>query len=281
MKAFKIGWVGLGNMGTPMALNLAKTDYDIFVYNRTASKAELLVNAGATLCKSVQEVIVNSDVIFTMLTDDRAVSSVYQQLLESDSVGKVFINMSTISPMLAVELSTVCQTKGAAYLDAPVAGSVKPATEGTLLVLAGGDREVYDTMTPLLSKLGKLVLYLGVVGQGSKAKLAINYYISITIAGIAESVTFAESNGISRSQMMEIINESALGNGMSRMKTPSIVADNYPVAFPLKYILKDLMLAQNDGLQTSISNKIIDTYQRAINEGYGDMDFMAVIRSIK
>lgn len=277
MKALHIGWIGLGHMGTPMVLNLVRSGFNVSVYNRTEEKMKPITNAGAEACASVDELCNKSDIIFTMLSNDDAVESVFTQLLGGEVKSKLFINMSTISPDLVMKLSVRCKAKACSYLDAPVSGSVKPAIDGTLLILAAGEEEDYNRVLPLFDKLGKLSLLLGNAGQGSKAKLAINFYMSVVIEGLAETILFAEDQGIERERMMQIINESACGSPMSKMKTASIITKNYPAAFPLKYMLKDVRLAQKEGLESELSHAIEKAYQKAAEKGLGDNDLMAVI----
>lgn len=281
MKTLKIGWIGLGHMGIPMVMNLIKTGFDVCVYNRTTDKMKPVVDAGAKCCGSVNDLCNKTDIIFTMLSNDDAVKSVFDQLLQSDVKDKLFINMSTISPSLAIALAINCKDKNSNYLDAPVSGSVKPATDGTLLILVGGEQKDYDKALPIFEKLGKLSLLLGKAGQGTKAKLAINFYMSVVIEGLAETVNFAEGQGISKEAMMLIVNESACESPMSKMKTASIIEDNYPAAFPLKYMLKDVGLARNEGLNSELSLTMQNAYQKAKDKGLGDNDLMAVIKSLK
>ena len=277
----QISWIGLGHMGTPMALNLLKASFNLSVYNRSADKMKPLTDVGAKAYTSLDDVRENSNVIFTMLSDDAAVSSVYADLLKGSVSEKLFINMSTISSELTKRLATEVESRGGHYLEAPVSGSVKPAIDGTLIILAAGHEADYEFATTYFEKLGKLSLYLGEVGQGAKAKLAINYYMSVVIEGLAETVLFAEKNGVDKETMMFIVNESACGSPMSKMKTPSIIQDNYPAAFPLKHMDKDIRLAQAEGLNTATSEAMKTIYQEAMNASLGDQDLMAVIKAVK
>lgn len=277
----KISWIGLGHMGAPMASNLLKAGFDLTVYNRSAEKVKPLIDAGAKSYSSLDDVRENSNVIFTMLSDDSAISSVYNDLLKGSVSEKLFINMSTISAELTKQLAAEIESKGGYYLEAPVSGSVKPAIDGTLIILAAGREPDYEFATTYFEKLGKLSLYLGEVGQGAKAKLAINYYMSVVIEGLAETVLFAEKNGIDKETMMFIVNESACGSPMSKMKTPSIIQNNYPAAFPLKHMDKDIGLAKAEGLDTATSEAMKSIYQEAMNASLGDEDLMAVIKSVK
>lgn len=277
----KITWIGLGHMGTPMAMNLIKGGFDVAVYNRSAEKAAPFTEIGIKRFATLGEVVPNSDVVFTMLSDDAAISSVYADLMKSDVSNKLFINMSTISPALTINLSEQIESRGGHYLDAPVSGSVKPATDGTLLILVAGREANYMASTMFFEKLGKRSLYLGEVGLAAKAKLAINYYMSVLIEGLAETVLFAEKNGIDRETMLSIVNESACGSGMSNMKTPSIIKDDYPAAFPLRHMHKDILLAGNEGLTTEVSKAMASVYGKAMKEDLADKDLMAVIKAVE
>ncbi|MDL2214918.1 NAD(P)-dependent oxidoreductase [Dysgonomonas sp. OttesenSCG-928-M03] len=281
MKPQRLAWIGLGHMGTPMSLNLIKAGYELSVYNRSDSKLGELIDAGAKPYRSVDGICQDSDIIFIMLSDDEATTEVFAQILNVDIAEKLFINMSTISPVLSEALAQKVEEKGGRYLEAPVSGSVKPAIDGTLIILAGGSESDYDQAIPFFEKLGKLSLLLGPVGQGAKAKLAINYYMSVVIEGLAETVLFAEKNGIGKETMMLIVNESACGSPMSKMKTPSILQDNYPAAFPLKHMMKDIGLAKGQGLNSPMLKVVHESYQQAMKMGYGDEDLMAVIKVLK
>lgn len=280
MNTKTISWIGLGHMGVPMAHNLLKGGYKISVYNRSLEKTVSLIEKGANLCSSVAEAA-QADVIFLMLSDDTAVSDIIEQLIAAGIKGKLVINMSTISVRLTIEVAARVRELGGRYIEAPVSGSVKPATDGTLIVLAGGTKADFDEARPYFDRMGKLALLLGEVGQGAKAKLAINYYMSVVIDGLAETVLFAEKNDIDRETMLQIINESACGSPMSNMKTQSIIRDQYPAAFPLRHMDKDINLAMEEGLDTPTARSVANAYKRAMDRDLADEDLMAVIKTLK
>jgi 3-hydroxyisobutyrate dehydrogenase len=284
MNRLKIGWVGLGNMGTPMALNILNAGYDLIVYNRNREKEQELIDAGAVSATNLKALATEADVIFTMLSDDKAVKFVYNDtdgILAADGTGKLMIDMSTVSPDTSRELSSLCQAKAAAFLEAPVSGSVLPAKNGQLIILAAGAKQDFDLAKPLLDVLGKLSMYLGEAGAGSSAKLAINYLLGINIQALAETVLFAEQNGISKSDMLTIINEGACGNGIIKLKTPAVLADEFPPAFALKYLVKDLRLAKGAGLNSPLSAPLLETFEAAADGGLADEDLMAVIKYLR
>lgn len=285
MKRQRIGWIGLGNMGTPMALNLLKAGFEITVYNRTECKAEPLVAQGAKLALSIQELVSNSDVIITMVSDDVAIRSVYERtegIFHCTGLsGKLAIDMSTVSPDTTKYLAEKAASLGMAYLDAPVSGSVKPAQEGQLVILVGGDKSHYEIAKPIFEFLGKMSIHLGPNGAGNNAKLAINLMLAFYFEGMAEMVLFANAKGISTSNMMAILNEGAMGCGISKIKTNSLVSNDYTAAFALKHLAKDLKLAKAQGLATNVGLQIEENYEKANTSGFGDLDSAAIIQFLR
>lgn len=279
MKNLKIGWVGLGNMGNVMAANILKAGYELQVFNRSRGKEDELVSAGAVSAAGLEELARDCDIVFTMLADDNAVKSVYEDgLLSGIGHGKLLIDMSTVAPATSVHLAGLCQSHAVSFLDAPVSGSVQPATEGTLIIMVGGESEDYQQALPLFEVLGKLSLHLGGHGAGSSAKVAINYLLAVQTQALAETVLFAQRNGIDKERMLQIVNEGACGNKMSQLKTPSIIKGEFPAAFALKYIVKDLKLAKQAGLDSPLANPVLDTFSAAMQSGLGNEDLMAVVK---
>jgi 3-hydroxyisobutyrate dehydrogenase len=279
MSTEKIGFIGLGSMGLPMAKNLEKAGFALSVYNRTAGKAAAFENT-STVCNSVEELVAGSDIIITMLTDDLAVKSVYDKMQQGTIAGKLFIDMSTISQELSVNTAIRLKQKGAAFIDAPVAGSTKPAADGTLIIMAGGEAKDIERAMPCFEKMGRLVKHLGANGTGIAAKLAVNYFLAITLQGLAETVLFGEQLGLQRSELLEIINEAAVGSGVTKLKTPSLVNNNYPPAFALDLMLKDILLAKDAGAAYSLGRIAVNEYTAAVQKGFGKQDVMSIILSI-
>lgn len=279
MSNLKIGWVGLGNMGNAMAANILKAGYELQVFNRSREKEKELVSAGAVSAAGLKELARDCDIVFTMLADDNAVKSVYEDgLLSGIGEGKLLIDMSTVAPATSVYLAGLCQSHTVNFLDAPVSGSVQPATEGTLIIMVGGESENYSRALPLFEVLGKLSLHLGGHGAGSSAKVAINYLLAVQTQALAETVLFAQRNGIDKERMLQIVNEGACGNKMSQLKTPSIIKGQFPAAFALKYIVKDLKLARQAGLDAPLAAPVVETFSSAMQAGLGDEDLMAIVK---
>lgn len=278
----KTGWIGLGNMGTPMAKNLEKAGFPLSVYNRSAEKTSVFRNSSVTISNSIAELAGNSEIIFTMVSNDAAIGSVYDEILAAGNLeGKLFIDMSTISQQLSESIAQKIKEAGGSFLDAPVAGSTQPAANGTLIIMAGGEQNDLQTAMPYLEKLGKTVKHMGPNGKGIAAKLSVNYFVSLTYLGLAETVLMAEKNGIGRSDLLEIINESAVGSGATKVKTPLLVNDEYTPAFALNLMLKDILLARNNGANYPMTQTLIDTYQQAQEAGYGELDVIALARFLK
>ncbi len=284
MSNIKLGWAGLGNMGTPIVKNLLKAGYPVTVYNRTKEKAQEAVEAGATSADSPTALSAVSDIVLVMVSDDNAVKEIFNSedgLLHGDVTGKLFINVSTVAPATSQFIDQSCKAKGAAFVDAPVSGSVKPAQDGTLIFLVGGELKDIERAQPLFDVMGKLSVNNGAVGAGSAAKLAINYFLAVTLQGLAETVIFAKANGISTENMLTIINEGAVGSGITKLKTAPILKNEFPAAFALKHITKDLRLATEQGIDSPLAGPTYQTYKAAMDSGLGEEDLMAIIKYLE
>ncbi|HEV2479643.1 MAG TPA: NAD(P)-dependent oxidoreductase [Puia sp.] len=282
MNTTTIGWIGLGNMGIPMSQRLIKAGYPMTVYNRDHTKETSLKAAGAATAETPAVLIERTDVIFIMVTDDQAIRDLFSGgngLLSTQTKGKLIVNMSTVSPSINREFGAICRKQGNEYLDAPVSGSVKQALDGQLVIMVGGSRPAFDQAGPLFQQLGKLALYLGDLGAGNTAKLAINVLLSFHAQGLAEAALFARQHGVKTEDFMTIFNNSAMGNVFGKIKGEAIIADNYAAAFSIKNIAKDLRLAKAEGLTTPLALTAWQTFQAA-EPRYGDLDIIAVIKEV-
>ncbi|WP_345948013.1 NAD(P)-dependent oxidoreductase [Mucilaginibacter sp. PAMB04274] len=283
MNTTKIGWAGLGNMGIPMVSNLLKAGYAVQVFNRTRNKEKDVLDAGATAAGNLSKLGSGNDITLTMVSDDAAAKELFtapEGLLAGEVKGKLFINVSTVSPETSRFLEESCINKGAAFMEAPVSGSVKPAQDGTLIILAGGTEDAYQKAKPLFDVLGKLSLLVGPVGAGSAAKLAINYFLGLNLQGLAETVLFAQANGVKTEDMLTIINEGACGSGITKLKSPAILKGEFPAAFALKHLAKDLRLAKEQGLDAPLSTPLYESFKQAQEAGLGDEDVMAIYKHL-
>lgn len=284
-----IGFIGLGKMGTPMAANLIKAGYDLKVYNRTPKPTATLRDLGAMFMESAAAVVKESEIIISMLSDNVAVENmVYSNagILEAMGPGKIYIDMSTVSPEIAKKVARDVEGKGADSMDAPVAGSVKPATEGTLAIMVGGKKEIFDKCKDVLEPLGKIVIHVGDHGKGLIAKLAINTLLGLTTQALAESVVLARKSGVKVEDMLEIILASAVGSSpYIQTKAPLIKEDNYPAAFSLNHIHKDLGFAleeaHKNGVAMPTTAAAYEMFGSARAQGLGGEDSMSVIKVIE
>lgn len=281
MKNEQIGWVGLGNMGNPIVKNLLKAGFKVTVYNRTKEKETQLLESGAESADNPAALIEKCDVIFTMVSDDEAVKKICtgeKGLLTKSIVGKLIIDMSTVSPSTSRYLADLCHKQGMDFIDAPVSGSVKPAQDGTIIIMAGGLEQAYNKAKPFFDVISKLTIHAGHSGAGSSAKLAINYLLGLNLQGLAETVLFAKNNGIKTEDMLTIINEGACRNGITRLKSNNILNNNFTAAFALKHLVKDLRLAGEHGLQTPLFNPLLQSYREALQQGLGEEDCMVIYK---
>nr|WP_313785913.1 NAD(P)-dependent oxidoreductase [Paenibacillus larvae] len=242
----RIGFIGLGTMGLPMALNLVKKNYPVKIYNRTAEKAEKLVQSGAEQAFSPKEAAADTDVVFTMLSNDAVIREIFygkDGLIEQLAEGQTVIDCSTVSPKLSRQLYQDLAAKGVRFLDAPVTGSKPAAESATLLFMVGGDKDTFNQHYDLLMDLGSKVLYMGPSGSGSYTKLAHNTIVGINAIGLMEGMSLAARAGLDTSLFLEIVKGGAANSRQAELKGEKIINGDYSVQFSLQLMLKDLLLA--------------------------------------
>ena len=282
----KLGFIGLGIMGSAMASNLVKAGYDLTIWNRSKDVCIPLVDRGATVAASPREVAERCDIVLTMMANPAAVQAVRDGddgITAGLSSGKSFIDMSTVDAATSLESARIAHEKGAAYLEAPVAGSRKPAEDGALTIMAAGDKRLYETALPVLEKLGKKILYLGDTGNAARMKLANNLVMGNMLAALGEGMALAAKSGLDTTQLLELLDSGAMSNPMFRLKGPLIAASGaIPAAFPLKHMQKDLRLAlrlaEEVGQPLFLTATANEVFKTAMAQGLGDDDFAAVSR---
>jgi 3-hydroxyisobutyrate dehydrogenase len=282
MNTTKIGWIGLGKMGAPMSQSLIKAGFPVTVYNRNKEKEESLQASGANVASTPAALIQQSDIVFIMVTDDNAIDDIFNGengLLSAGSSDKIIINMSTVSPAISKKMSALCEEQGSHYLDAPVSGSVKQAQEGQLVIMVGGDQKTFDVARPVLEKIGRMAMLVGETGAGNTAKLVINTLLGVHAQGLAEAVVFATQNGIKNTDLMTLINNSALGSPFIKLKGDAIINNSFNALFSLNNVAKDLRLAKEIGLSTPLGKVVYQTFQDA-EPAYGDLDIIAIFNQV-
>lgn len=282
-----IGFIGLGIMGTPMAKNLIRAGFRLTVWNRTAEKCAPLMELGATQAASPRQVVESSDITIAMLADPAAAEAVCrggEGVVAGIRPGKGYVDMSTVAPETSQAVAAAVRGAGGLFLEAPVSGSKKPAEDGTLVILAAGDRPLFDQAQPALAAMGKKILFLGDVGQGARMKLVANMVMGGMMTMLCEGLTLGDRAGLNPEDILEVLDAGAMSNPMFRLKGPQIIQGSFPPAFPLKHMQKDLRLALNLGNQlgqalhtTAAANELFKT---ALGMGLGENDFAAVSRAI-
>jgi len=279
----KVGFIGLGLMGGPMAANVARNGHALTVYNRTAAKAEALAELGAQVVSTPRAVAQASEVVITMLTDAESVRAVLDGsdgLLAGGHLGEVLIDMSTISPEQAISLAGHLAAHSWELLEAPVFGSTGPAQEGTLGIMVGGERRLFERYRDLLACMGKHLFYLGPQGAGATAKLAFNLLVGAQVASLAECMALAAKGGIELQTMGEIVLASGVVSNLLQRKVGNITASDYAPAFPLKHMNKDLGLMIETGHALGVALPVTGAahqlFSAAQASGYGDQDAIAV-----
>jgi 3-hydroxyisobutyrate dehydrogenase len=282
--AQSIGFIGLGIMGQPMALNLVKAGYKLAVYNRTRSKAEPLERAGARVVSSPAEAARDADVVITIVSDSAAVEEVVSGkdgVLETIRPGAVLIDSSTISPVVSRKLACHVAGKGAHMLDAPVTGSKHGAEKGELTFMIGGEREALDRVMEVLKVLGKKHIYCGENGKGLAAKLAMNSILATTVAVFSEGFVAATKAGVNPQVLLEIMQSSLARSAIVDFKAPFVFRGDFTPYFPLQLMHKDLELAMEAAYAQNypmpVTAAVKEVYGAARAQGKGDLDYAAVI----
>ncbi len=279
----KIGFMGLGIMGQPMAQNIAKAGYELTVYNRSPAKTEPLADTGATVVVYPKEVAEAADVIIMMLAGPEIITEVLdgpQGLKAGMHAGQTLINMSTVLPAFSRQLYSELQKVSITVIDAPVHGSRKPAEEGALVVMAGGPKDKVSELEPLLLTMGKMVVYCGDAGQGSSMKMAVNLVLGAMVAGLCEAVNLGQACGLDTKTMLKTMLSGPMACPLFEFKKPMLIDDNYPAQFALKHMTKDirfaLQTADESGAPTPVGHTIFQLYRQSMGLDHGDKDFAAV-----
>ena len=279
----QLGWIGLGHMGVPMATRLLDGGHGLTVYNRTYEKTAPLTERGATAVKEAQDVVRQSDIIFVMLADGPAVASVIEDITPALS-GKMIVNLSTISPEETKNMAHLVEDSGGTYLESPVSGSVPVAENGQLVLLAGGDAEVIATCQPYLDLLGKETIHFGPHGSGSAAKLAINLLLAVVGQGVAETLLLGEGAGLEKEKLIQMISASGMNTPLFTGKRDMYRKNDFPSAFPLRLMAKDLGLITAEAKRQQIKLPLAQATDASYAEAkptYGDADMAAIYLALQ
>lgn len=251
-----IGWIGTGLMGNPMAHHLLKAGYKLKVYNRTKSKAQSLLDAGCKWCDSPADVALSCDIIFTIIGFPKDVEDVYlgtNGILNNVKARSILIDMTTTQPRLAVTIAKMAREKGVEFIDAPVSGGEVGAINGALSVMIGGNKNVVDTVFPLIDTFSKNCVYQGKAGNGQHTKMCNQITIAGTMIGVCESLIYGFKAGLDLNTMLQSISKGAAGCWTLDVLAPKIVENDFAPGFMVEHFIKDLGIALDEAKAMQIS----------------------------
>ena len=266
----KIAWIGTGVMGESMAGHLLDAGHELYVYNRTVSKTENLVKRGAKLLTEIKDAPLNADVVFTMVGYPKDVEGVYlgnDGLITTAKEGQVFVDMTTSSPTIAKKISEEFAKVGASALDLPVTGGDIGAKNGTLSIMVGGDKKVYEEkVLPLVKHLGKNITYFGEAGKGQYAKLANQIAIATTMISVAESFKFAKEVGLDLEGFFKTVSTGSGGSFSMTSYGPRILKNDFKPGFFVHHFIKDMRLALEECEKMNIILPGLEAAYKLYNE---------------
>jgi 2-hydroxy-3-oxopropionate reductase len=285
----RIGLIGLGLMGRPMGMNLLKAGHSLTVWNRTRARADELVAAGAVLAKNPREVAEASEVLLSIVSDPPALESVLWGGTDGAfgglKAGTIYIDSSTISPVLVKKIVGACEEREVRFLDAPVTGGDWGAREGNLVFMIGGDAATFKEVEPVLSVMGKKFFHLGPHGAGQTIKLAMNAILALEVGAVAEAIGLVTKAGLAGEQLLEVLQASMGRSGLLDLKTPLMLKGDFKPSFPLRLMHKDLGLALDLANQLGVAlpttAAVREVYNHVKGEAKEDLDYSAVVRFYK
>jgi 2-hydroxy-3-oxopropionate reductase len=284
-KKMKIGFIGLGIMGKPMAKNLLKAGYQLVVHNRSPKPVKELVEAGAESGSSAKEVAEKCDVIVTMLPNSPHVKEVVlgpNGILEGARPGTIIVDMSSIAPLAAKEVAAKAAEKGVEMLDAPVSGGEPKAIEGTLSIMVGGKKEIFEKCHSILSKMGTSVVLCGDIGAGNTTKLANQIIVALNIAAMSEALVLGAKAGVNPETIFKAIRGGLAGSTVLEAKAPMVLSGNFKPGFRIELHIKDLAnaldTAHEVGAPLPLTSQVMEILQALKVDGKAGNDHSGIIQ---
>lgn len=278
-----LGYVGLGVMGGRVAKRLLDAGHQVTGYNRTRSKAQWLVDAGMKWADSPRAVAEAADIVFTMVTNTKALQAVAlgeDGIIAGLSAGKIFVDMSTVSPAAGREMAAQCAAKGVQMLDAPVSGSVVTLEQGTLSIMVGGDQATFEKVKPILLDIGPKVTRVGGNEHAVSMKIATNLSLAVQMLAFSEGVLLAEKSGIRREVAVEVLLNSVIASPMVKYRGPFVLKMPDEAWFDVNMMQKDVQLALEMGLQLDVPLPATATVNEwltaARGMGWEEQDFAVI-----
>lgn len=256
----KIGFIGVGVMGSSMVRNLMKHGFEVSIYTRTKKKAESVIEDGAIWCDSVKECVKDKDVVITIVGYPKDVEEAYfgeDGIIANVPQGSTIIDMTTTSPTLSKKIYEAAKEKGVHALDAPVSGGDTGAKNGTLAIMVGGDKEVFDQALDVFEAMGKNIVYEGKAGSGQHCKMANQIALSGTLASVCEAITYAKSVGLDTKTMLDTIATGAAGSWQLSNNGYKMLEGNYDPGFYVEHYIKDMRIALEEAQKEKLSLPIL------------------------
>jgi 2-hydroxy-3-oxopropionate reductase len=251
--AEKVGFIGLGIMGRPMAKNLMDAGYELVLHNRTREKAEELADGGeGEVADGPKQVAEQSDIVITMLPDTPDVEAVLGDVLEGVKEGALIVDMSTISPVATKELAARGKERGASMLDAPVSGGDVGAQQGTLSIMVGGEEEDFERARPLFEVMGKTITHVGPSGTGQVVKACNQVVVALTIEAVSEALVLGSKAGVEPEKVIEVLSGGLAGSKVMEMKGPKFLSHDFEPGFRVELHHKDLGIALAAGREYGV-----------------------------
>ncbi|HYV46765.1 MAG TPA: NAD(P)-dependent oxidoreductase [Myxococcaceae bacterium] len=284
----RVGFVGLGIMGSRMAKNLAKKGFEVLAWNRTRGRAEALAADGVKPVSAPREVAAGTDAFCTCVADPAALREVVHGqdgLFAAARAGQLFIDFSTVSPELTRELEGACAAKGIDFVEAPVTGSKNGAEKGTLLLMVGAKPAAFERAQPVFAAVGEKAILCGEVGTGSQVKLAGNALIAMMLQGLCEGMLLAKKAGTDPRKVLEVVQASGFRSPYFDFKGGAVLRRDFETHFSIDLMFKDLMLfldsAAKHRVPTPAVAAVKEAYQLARAAGKGEQDITAVITALE
>lgn len=284
----KLGFVGLGLMGSRVAKRLLNAGYQVSGYNRTQAKAGSLIQAGLVWKDSPRDVAQAADITFSMVTDTAALSSITEGtdgILAGLSAGKVYVDMSTVSPKAIRLLAGRVAATGARMLETPVSGSLPAAEGGSLILYVGGNQETLEQVRPVLEQISQKIIYVGDNGQAIAMKIAINLNLPGQLVSLFEGVLLAERSGVPRAVALDGLLNSVAASTAMKYRGPFMLKMPDEVWFSAAMMKKDIQIALDLGEETGVELKTArlmdELLDQAIASGWGDEDFAVLYRVVE
>jgi len=285
VKKMKIGFIGLGIMGKPMSRNLLKAGYELVVFNRSKGAVNELVAAGAKAAENPREVAEQAEIVITMLPNSPHVREVVlgeAGVIEGAAKGSVVIDMSSIAPLVSREIAARLAEKGIEMLDAPVSGGEPKAIEGTLSVMVGGKKEIFDKCLPVMKAMASSVVLVGSAGAGNVAKLANQIIVALNIAAISEALVLAAKAGADPDLVYQAIRGGLAGSAVLDAKAPLIMDRKFNPGFRIDLHIKDLNnvleTSHSIGVPLQLTASVMEIMQALKVDGLGDADHGSLVR---